>query len=79
MKYRGGFSGGNITTSGMFEGASLQRKHRNDSFIACTRLSNIYLAVKVMGVSGSFPYLQFTLLIKVLKPFRFSIAVWNVS
>jgi energy-converting hydrogenase Eha subunit G len=33
VKYLGGFSGGDIITSGIEFEVSLKRKHRNDSFI----------------------------------------------
>jgi len=64
----GGFSGGATNTSGRRIERSLKRKVRNDSFVSVSRLSSIYLAVKDI-VSGSFPYLQLILLIKILKPF----------
>ena len=77
-KYLGGFSGGETIASGRWNDVSLERKHRNDSFMGRTCLSNIYLAVKVIVVRGSFPYLQLILLIKVLKRFCFSLLVLNL-
>jgi len=69
VKSFGGFSGGDVNTSGRLIEVSLKRKHRNDSFIGRTWPFSMYLAVKDIVVSGSFPYLQLILLIKVLKPF----------
>lgn len=41
---------------------SRERKRRNDSLIGWTWLSNTYSAVQDILESGSFSYLQFTLL-----------------
>ena len=80
VKNLGGFSGGDKNTSGRWTEVSWRRKHRNVSFSGWTLLSRIYLAVKFMLVSKSFPILQFMLLMKTWKlPFWFSVLFWNLS
>ena len=68
MESLGGFSGGDTITSGMKIEASL-KGNTGMLLFRWILSSSIYLTATIILVSGLFPYLQFTLLIKARKPF----------